>query len=936
MEVMGVGVGSARKGDRKPSTGRAHVGFILTAPYQLFHYGAIREHLGNDVSVYVEVREDDFGVTRSIVERHMAPCRVVWVASHDLADIDGTCDVVVCQTPIPVMKFFSRSKVVAQQYSLAKEQYQYGVWRSQADLNLMYGPYSASVPAPFSATVAVGNPLFDGHVPVDETLAMNSPGASGLRVLYMPTYGDLSNRERVLEELRAEGHHLSIKAHHADFEIKRLADRHGIPVHLSDTNPIGLIRDSDLVVSDYSGAIFDALAMRTPVALVESVNNHSKDLGRLSGEDLSRTHVTALASIWNLGTPLGRAHDRSRERLSDDSVYRAFLDHLYVNLGHAGSACATAIETVADTGPKLGFAATLVRDTTRDYIERNRALRARVAQLERGRAWPALRAALRRDSPWVVAKKSARLVLREFPRGLQVAKGLRNTAARYRWKTQQRSKDVTPAASHANDRSGLSPLPHVRRVQMMELLHASLSAAGVDHRARSTDHWAYIAVRQEDLDSLYRALRSLSHDNDLRFKFWLGTGAKYSTARNAAALSLHDLAASESVVVGVPFKMGQYSIDRNGGAEILILARRENRLVARLKRADKVDWTIEFATPAQASVTVREPQDIREKTGPDYVDVVYTWVDSSDVEWSRQRAQWSGQTEIVMASAANDERYLDRDELRYSLRSVMMYAPFVRNIYIVTHGHRPSWLVDDDRIRVVPHHEIFPDPSVLPTFNSHAIEACLHRIPGLAENFLYFNDDVFLGRDATFHDFYTKAGLIKSRFSPSSFVAETEPAPDAIPTDWASYNAVKLMRDEFGMGFDRKLKHVPHPLKRSLLEELEQRYPEVFKRTRASRFREPSDYSIPSMLAHYYGIATHRAVEWDDIAKDYVYADTGRADFQVRLDQVLAKKPMFVCLNVTLHSDIDFATQARLLRAFLSQRYPIASPFEQMPPENTG
>lgn len=928
--------GSKLSGALDARSGRPHVGFVLTTPYQLFHYRAIRRHLGGHVSVYVDVRGDDFGLTSSMIESYIGPSRIMWVASDDLGDIDGDSDVIVCQTPVPVMKFFNRSRVVAQQYSLAKEHYQYGVWRSQADLNLMYGRRSAMMSAPFSATIAVGNPLFDGHVPVDGVPSVAKPPTSRPRVLYMPTYGDLSDRNRVLKELLNQDARLSVKAHHADFEIKRLADLHGIPVHLSDADPIELIRDSDLVVSDYSGAIFDALAMRTPVALVESVNSHSKDFSRLSVQDLSRAKITGLASIWRPGEPLSSAHGRSWRQLSDDGTYRAFIENFYVNVGHAGVACAEAIESVAEATPQLDFAATLVRDTMRTYIERNRTLRTRVAQLEEVGALPKLRAALRRDTPWGVAKKAARLVLRTFPRGQKAAIGLRNAAARLRWNTERGSKVVAPATPHSTGQSDLSPLPHVRRVQLMEVLHASLRAAGIEHRASSSDNWAYIAVRQEDLDSLHHALTSVGPENDLHFKLWLGTGAKYSTARDAATLSMRDLAASESVVVGVPYRRGHYSVDRNGGVEILILTRRENRLVARRRRVEKVDWTTDFALPAISPVTAQEAPADQEENGLDLVDVVYTWVDSSDPEWSRERDRWSGRTEIVMASAANEERYLDRDELRYSLRSVMMYAPFVRNIYIVTHGHRPSWLVDDDRIRVVPHHEIFPDPSVLPTFNSHAIEACLHRIPGLAENFLYFNDDVFLGRDATFHDFYTKAGLIKSRFSPSSFVAETEPAPDAIPTDWASYNAVKLMRDEFGMGFDRKLKHVPHPLKRSLLEELEQRYPEVFERTRASRFREPSDYSISSMLAHYYGIATHRAVEWDDIAKDYVYADTGRADFQARLDQILAKKPMFACLNVTLHSDIDFATQARLIRAFLSQRYPIASPFEKIPPANTG
>ena len=114
---------------------------------------------------YVEIRDADFGVSRAQLETQLGPCRIEWVNSDDLRRIDGECHVLVCQTPIPVLKFFSRSRIVAQQYSLAKERYQYGVWRAQADLNLMYGTYSSRLIEPFARSMATGNPLFDGHLP---------------------------------------------------------------------------------------------------------------------------------------------------------------------------------------------------------------------------------------------------------------------------------------------------------------------------------------------------------------------------------------------------------------------------------------------------------------------------------------------------------------------------------------------------------------------------------------------------------------------------------------------------------------------------------------------------------------------------------------------------------------------------------------------------
>uniref|UniRef100_H2Z4G5 N-acetylglucosamine-1-phosphotransferase subunits alpha/beta n=1 Tax=Ciona savignyi TaxID=51511 RepID=H2Z4G5_CIOSA len=103
-------------------------------------------------------------------------------------------------------------------------------------------------------------------------------------------------------------------------------------------------------------------------------------------------------------------------------------------------------------------------------------------------------------------------------------------------------------------------------------------------------------------------------------------------------------------------------------------------------------------------------------------------------------------------------RFEDNEELRYSLRSVVKYAPWVRHIYIVTNGQIPYWLnMDAPRISVITHDEIFVNKSHLPTFSSPAIEAHLHRIPGLADKFIYLNDDVMFGKEVWPDDFYTHA-----------------------------------------------------------------------------------------------------------------------------------------------------------------------------------
>nr|XP_061815141.1 N-acetylglucosamine-1-phosphotransferase subunits alpha/beta-like [Nerophis lumbriciformis] len=101
-------------------------------------------------------------------------------------------------------------------------------------------------------------------------------------------------------------------------------------------------------------------------------------------------------------------------------------------------------------------------------------------------------------------------------------------------------------------------------------------------------------------------------------------------------------------------------------------------------------------------------------------------------------------------------RFEDNAALRHSLRSVEKYAPWVRHIFIVTNGQIPFWLnLENPQVSVVTHKEIFLNHSHLPTFSSPAIESNLHRIPGIAQKFIYLNDDVMFGKDVWLDDFYT-------------------------------------------------------------------------------------------------------------------------------------------------------------------------------------
>lgn len=136
------------------------------------------------------------------------------------------------------------------------------------------------------------------------------------------------------------------------------------------------------------------------------------------------------------------------------------------------------------------------------------------------------------------------------------------------------------------------------------------------------------------------------------------------------------------------------------------------------------------------------------------IDFVITWVDGNDTEWQREKAAYKGEEEFNR----NNVRYRDWDILRYWFRAVEQYAPWVRRIYFVTCGQKPEWLnTSHPKLHMVKHSD-YMKQEYLPTFSSHPIELNLHRIKGLSEKFVYFNDDMFLNDSVLPEDFF-KNGL---------------------------------------------------------------------------------------------------------------------------------------------------------------------------------
>ena len=157
------------------------------------------------------------------------------------------------------------------------------------------------------------------------------------------------------------------------------------------------------------------------------------------------------------------------------------------------------------------------------------------------------------------------------------------------------------------------------------------------------------------------------------------------------------------------------------------------------------------------------------------IDIVYMWVDGSDSEWKKSKDIWQKELQIQENHDNDNSRYVDNQELKYSLRSIAKNAPWINTIYIVTNGQVPKWLdlTKTDKIKIIKHEEIMPKEA-LPTFNSCAIESCIYNIKGLSEHFLIANDDCFIYNKIQPDFFFDKAGrpivrLIKRKLTKEKY-----------------------------------------------------------------------------------------------------------------------------------------------------------------------
>ena len=313
------------------------------------------------------------------------------------------------------------------------------------------------------------------------------------------------------------------------------------------------------------------------------------------------------------------------------------------------------------------------------------------------------------------------------------------------------------------------------------------------------------------------------------------------------------------------------------------------------------------------------------------IDIVFTWVDGDDPDFIMLREAFrGGDVSAFRPEAVDHARFQSRDELRYAVRSIWLYAPRINHIYIVTNGQVPHWFMpDNEKVTIVPHSQIIPQ-EYLPTFNSHVIETCLHRIPGLSEHYLYLNDDVMITRRLDPSYFFTENGLAYL-FPTKNRLPNGPRCVMDTPTQWGAKNARDLIYNKYGVFFDTMYAHTFHPQLRSIAEKNEVDFAEAVHQCRLNKFRSETDLLFTSFLNHNVAYYSGRAL-LTSTRCFYFNVRTPQAKRyyeMLLLRQGTDAAPHSMCLNDHISTlPLKFPDYEVRLRRFLDSYFPFPSPYE--------
>lgn len=325
------------------------------------------------------------------------------------------------------------------------------------------------------------------------------------------------------------------------------------------------------------------------------------------------------------------------------------------------------------------------------------------------------------------------------------------------------------------------------------------------------------------------------------------------------------------------------------------------------------------------------------------IDFVIPWVDGSDEEWIRDKDKYV----VKKSEDASANRYRDWDNLQYWFRGIEKFAPWVNRVHFVTWGHIPKWLnTRNEKLNIVKHIDYIPS-QYLPVFSANPIELNLHRIEGLAEQFVYLNDDTFLVAATKPEDFF-RNGKPNSMFAMCPYICQRDvfaklisndlgiinshfSAVECRKRDWKKWFSIKngwrvlmtMLMVPYG-GFTGFVNtHLPNSYLKSTFEKVWEKEKEILEQTSQNRFRSQLD--VNQHLMKYWQLAEGNFNPIDETKLGHYYT-IGRDDQQFLAD-VKAGKYKMACLN-DVDSTVDFEKEREIIKEIFELILPEKSSFE--------
>ncbi len=312
------------------------------------------------------------------------------------------------------------------------------------------------------------------------------------------------------------------------------------------------------------------------------------------------------------------------------------------------------------------------------------------------------------------------------------------------------------------------------------------------------------------------------------------------------------------------------------------------------------------------------------------VDIVYLWCDSHDKKWcEKKNNELKKYGKSLDKDSTGECRFIENDELKYSLRSLEKYAPWINNIFIVTDNQIPSWLdTSNPKIHIIDHKDILPTDN-LPTFNASAIESAIHKIPNLSEHFLFANDDMFFGNFVSKKFFFNEDGLPIFRFSNRRII-------NKVYKHLYGYmisHAYKLVKKKYGKSVPYFPHHNIDAYRKSDIEKCYMEYKEGFENTAKQKFREKDCiqrsiyeyYSLANSLGEY-KIVNNFSAKLNSLINKKPLDSIMFELKKEKLEYIKKIKPYLFCLNDGLKTDND---DRIAMKIFLEQAFPEPSTFEK-------